>query len=475
VKLQRHLWPFIFFSCLAFFVFTRFYLLPQTLYFWGDIGRDHEVLIEMVQNMRPILLGPSNSQLPFNQSAWYFYLNLPVFFLSGFSAYTTAITGVLLTLGAFIFSGWLEKTYSKHTHKLAPLCTFILLLTLEPTFLTQQRSTWNPAFAVPFLVTATTIVWHVLQKVKLPNWLLIVLALSLSFSIGMTYAVIPIVAVYFAFVLWKLPKPQKWRFILWMFMALGVVFLPHLLFEARHNFLLTTQLLQHESSVLAQPLLQKLQTGVANIFGFSQMNIGQGRNIALISILILIGIARTSKKYKRWLTLLLVALGVSFLTSCLAVSEFNSHYSLGLSVMLFFIIAQLPAIWRLGTSMLLIFFWLPTLSTPFTQRPHRTVADLESCAALVCAQNPEPMYVTAQAWHDFHSGYDYSFFMNKHGCYTRDIGSNPSFSNKLAVVVDRSGFDPETTSFYELTLFGEKKSVTKYQCKDDLSVEVFVN
>ena len=83
------------------------------------------------------------------------------------------------------------------------------------------------------------------------------------------------------------------------------------------------------------------------------------------------------------------------------------------------------------------------------------------------------MYVAAQAWHDYHSGFDYSFFMNKHGCYTRDIASHPNFSNTLALVVDKAGFDSKATSFHELSLFGEKQLLETMPCGNDVTVHIF--
>ena len=138
-----------------------------------------------------------------------------------------------------------------------------------------------------------------------------------------------------------------------------------------------------------------------------------------------------------------------------------------------FIISLIARPWSIIICFVLITSWIPFSRSKFTPAPHRTVADLEQCAAQVCQTQREPMYLAAQAWHEFHSGYDYSFFFNKHGCFTRDIGTYPGKLNKLAVMVDQSEFDPQKSDFYELSLFGKKKLDAVITCNQELSVYLF--
>jgi hypothetical protein len=473
--IKKHIWLILFFSCLVLLVSSRLYLLPQTLYFWGDIGRDHELLIEMVQNKRPILLGPSNSQVPFNQSAWYFYLNMPVFLLSGYSAYTTAITGILLLVISLGISGSLVSRGYSQPKQLAGLSVLVLLITFQPLLVEQQRTTWNPAFALPFILLATVIFSKLLQRTKISFKLVTLFSFSLSFAVGMTYAVVPIVVLYILGAFWVLPRLQRFHFLGLLCVAFGTVFLPHILFDIRHDFLLTKQLFSFSQSESIQPLTEKLHRGVFNTLGLPEFSKSSLLPLVGVCIFLLVGVTRSQLKTKKELLLLLSILILSFITASLVVTEFNSHYSLGLSLLLLYILSRLPRIWQVSTGGLLLIVWFPLFTAQFTpaQLPHRSVADLERCAQLVCTENQQPMYVTAQAWHDFHSGYDYSFFFNKHGCYTRDIATHPNFSNTVAVVVDGAKFDQTTTDFYELSLFGPKKLEKTHQCTEKLSVHIF--
>lgn len=65
---------FVLIFILIVFIFLRVHRIEETLNFQNDIGRDYLVLLEWYQSGKPPLLGPQNSAVPFNQSAFYFYL-----------------------------------------------------------------------------------------------------------------------------------------------------------------------------------------------------------------------------------------------------------------------------------------------------------------------------------------------------------------------------------------------------------------
>jgi hypothetical protein len=138
-------------------------------------------------------------------------------------------------------------------------------------------------------------------------------------------------------------------------------------------------------------------------------------------------------------------------------------------------VCRLPWRWRLAMTSVALLVWWPLALGQYRQVPHRTVADLERCAQLVCVRYKDRMYVSTQAWNDFHSGYEYSFFFNKYGCFTRDIGQNPRFSQTMAVVVDRGFFDPATTDFFELSQFGPRQLQEKIVCQPELEVYFFTH
>lgn len=461
------------------FCFLRFYNLPNSLYFWGDIGRDHEVLIEMLQKQRPTLLGPSNSVIPFNQSAWYFYLNIPVFVISKASPFTTAITGVILNMLAMlcVFIIGIEKRKKERLIQIstttATLLSAFFLYSFNPLLLEQQRSTWNPAFALPFLLIAFAVLWELISKKDTSKKIILLLSLCLVFAVGMTYAVLPLVFILIGVIFWLLPPSRRVFFIACLTASGIFVFLPHLLFEMKYNFILTKQLINSSSGGVSQLLQQKITTGFFYIFGYKKISYEYVLPILSSIVFLVIGIWRSSDDVRRKLLLFLGILLSSFLISVLLIKEFHSHYGIAFSLMLLFMVAHLPKKWLFIISTILIISWWPLAHAQIFLKPHRTVGDLDACAQLVCERYPQPMFVTAQAWHEFHSGFDYSFFFNRNGCYTRDIATNPNFAETLAVVVDASNFDEKTTAFHELTLFGPKQLESSISCNSQLTVYYF--
>jgi hypothetical protein len=460
------------------FSFFRLYRLPESLFFWGDIGRDHEMLMQMVQKKQPTLLGPSNSAIPFNQSAWYFYLVFPVFLLSSYSAFSTSIAGVILNVIAIVTIFLLfERTSDNDSHVRRTLnislIIFLLLYTLNPLIIEQQRITWNPAFASPFLLVAFSTLWQLLSLQKLSKFWMIVTAFSLAFAVGMTYAVIPLVSLITVVFLISIPRQEKFLFLIYLLLAGGIVLLPHVLFELRYHFLLTKQLLAYHAPMVTQPFTDKLLSGTFFIFGLRRISAEYVLSLLTVAASFGLGVFQSSAVLRRKLLIFLAIFLLSFLTSVFFVDDFHSHYGLTFSVLFIFMLSQTPLQWKLLSTLILIVIWWPMTHGFFYVQPLRTVADLERCAELVCSQHTAPMYVTAQAWHGFHSGYDHSFFMNKHGCLTRDISTNPNWSNRLAVVTDSAEFDVETTSFHELALFGDKKLEDMITCSPTMSVYLF--
>jgi hypothetical protein len=74
------------------------------------MGRDLQVLFDMIQNHKPVLLGPQTSALPINQSPLYFYLLLPFYILTNQSFLSASITLSFVYITLFIFSLYQFRT-----------------------------------------------------------------------------------------------------------------------------------------------------------------------------------------------------------------------------------------------------------------------------------------------------------------------------------------------------------------------------
>src|SRR5579859_5725503 len=146
---QHILWDVIFIFLIAFFLFTRFYKLPTSFFYFNDMGRDSLALLDWAQTGKPPLLGPQTSALPFNQGAVYYYLLYPLFRLMQHSPFSAILTSAIVYV--VTFSALFYFLRNKPTQVRA-LFVSIFFITIIPQYIIQQRFVWNPSLATPFLL-----------------------------------------------------------------------------------------------------------------------------------------------------------------------------------------------------------------------------------------------------------------------------------------------------------------------------------
>lgn len=438
----------IFLFLVILFIWSRVWRLPHTLEFFSDIGRDHFVLLGAVQKVKPPLLGPSNSALPLNQSPIYYYLNFPVFLLSGFSPYTTFVTLLILFVSVF----WIG--YRWYREKIFPI---ILLSTVHPQFLSQMRYPWNPTFTVPFLLLALfTLNRNWAQKRYI--W---IFSLCMAIAVGCSYSVLPTVIVLVIYVVWK--KNQSILSILFpLASSFFLVFLPLLLVELRTDFLLTKRMGIELTSIGAGvSYWQKIRELSSYVLGVDP--VATWPIFCVLGIIALACIARPRPR-------LLWVLISSLILTLLAPFRMGPHYIFGVTTVLFVVIATLPKKIRFLLFVCLLIIWVPQLSAQLTYVPRRTVRQLEACAKDICQKEKSPLYVSVQAWHSYHYAPDWMFFFAKSGCSVADVTQSPGYARRMAVVVDQSSYEHGKTAYNELTLFGSSSVDTTYSCEGDISV-----
>ncbi len=131
----------IFVVSIALFLFFRFYQLPQTLNFFGDLGRDFVVMQNWQRTGKPPLLGPQNSAMSFNQSAIYFYLLYPFYLITSGSVYATAIACAGYYVLFFIL---LRRHFNSNSNLQNKITSLVFLLAVWPSLISQQSGNLEP-------------------------------------------------------------------------------------------------------------------------------------------------------------------------------------------------------------------------------------------------------------------------------------------------------------------------------------------
>lgn len=176
------------------FVFLRLYALDQSLLFFGDLARDFHVLQSWSQSGRPPLLGPQTSALSFNQSALYFYLLYPFYWLLDGAVISTAVASVTYHLIVFLGGWWFLRFRLKKYPDLERWWLIAwFLMAIHPQFVAQQRMVWNPSF-VGMMVAAGFLFFALWWKKA--NWrYLWGWSLSVAAATSFSYSAVPVLLV----------------------------------------------------------------------------------------------------------------------------------------------------------------------------------------------------------------------------------------------------------------------------------------
>lgn len=454
----------------AFFLFIRLYNIQTSLLFFNDMGRDFLALLDWQETGKPPLLGPQTSAFSFNQSATYFYLLMPMYLLTGGSAFSSIYTVVVfyvLVLGGL---GWYLYL---HRRKLFP--GFLLLcwlITLQPEIIRQNRFVWNPSFLVPFLVMAAYVL--LTQKKLINKKAIILFSVSAASAVSFSYSAIPSVFAMLV-VAFFMYRKEALKLFFGTFLAGILVNLPTLAFELRHNFVLT-QLLIH-----GQTLQQTATSWIIKLDTLGKYLISSNQIISATTLILLVMAVYFSYRYfqnnqkieqKRSLSISFSIFMFSLILILILPMNIESHYIFGILTLLLLTVAYLKKPWALLVTIWLSVWWLqPMQLQKYFQPARRTVSDLQSCYQQYCSTHPESLYVSMQSGIlPYHNAPEHRYFMRQAGCRVLNIEETQDQSDTMAVVVDDSLYEHGKTAYNELTLFGTSEVADELNCQDNLQV-----
>ncbi len=210
----------------------RFWNIEGHMTFLGDEGRDALVLLNIFQEGKLTLLGPSASVGGFFLGPAYYYLVIPGFLLFGMSpvgmAFEVAVIGFITVIILF----FLIKNYLGFL----PAFLATLLYSVSPVIVIFSRSSWNPNI-LPFL-SILIFVFLLLSKER--NKLIFNFAVGGIFGLAIQshylglILSIPIFLITTIFSIKNISKLIK----IYIVTIIGFIatFSPYFLFEIRHGF-----------------------------------------------------------------------------------------------------------------------------------------------------------------------------------------------------------------------------------------------
>ena len=442
------------------------------------MGRDSLVLLDWQKTDKPPLLGPQTSALPFNQSAFYFYLLYPFFIATHGSPYAALFTIDLYYL--FFFT--ITFIFVLRTKEAKVVRVFLLalgLIVLHPQFILQNRFVWNPSFVGPLIFLSFFVFYFLIHYFSWKK--VVILGFTLALAVSLSYSVAPILI---GFGVGCIVFLKKRSFAIGASLAGWLVFfnIPTAIFEVRHHFLLT-QMLLHQPKV--KQLNIDFSSKVNDLLSHALTTYPPDwqKFLALIFILsIVIGswiylhrpnhLISSDKERKQLffssLLIFLVGLGTTFIFPI----PILAHYIFGIVTLGCIVLASLPNKIRIPVVIIFAFFWtVPIFTQQYFKPAERTVTQMQQCYQKFCSQEKSPIYVSLQSGIlPFHNGPEHRYLLRQAGCDVKDIETDVNAANKMAIVVESSQFTFGKTDYAELSAFAPHQESGIVSCQPNLSI-----
>ncbi len=201
--------------------------LPSSFIFHPDFARDVFDITRISQG-KLMLIGPKLTFGGIYSGPYYYYLLLPILALTNYSInallyFNTALFAVAL---GFLFYE-LSRRFSIYESILG-----VSVILFSPFYLIASRNPSNAFTYIPFLIILLTILYF--YKITKPKQLIL---MGIFAGILVTFHLVVGSVVAFASLM-LLADVKKRQHVLWYFLGFPIAFLPLILFELKHNFIM---------------------------------------------------------------------------------------------------------------------------------------------------------------------------------------------------------------------------------------------
>ena len=229
----------IFGLLILFLIVTRFYRLGDTAFFVNDQGRDIKVLYNILINGKMTLIGPATSfagqfgNIYFG--SYYYYFLLPFYLISQSAYFMTGVFPALFIVGVLLF--FLLKEF-----KFGQKFIIGLLLVFSWFSLYYTRFLWNLnlAFLLSFILFSAFLVFK--KRIVKHGLLSLIFGLisGMVFQVhyGMLFLYVSLLVFFFN---------QRKNLLLYL-LGFIISFFPFLLFDIRHQYVISKNILSYVSS-----------------------------------------------------------------------------------------------------------------------------------------------------------------------------------------------------------------------------------
>ncbi len=207
--------------------------ISHNFLFLMDMGRDMMAVKSIVFDHHLTLIGPYTSLGGvFQGPLWYYLLAIPTVLTKG-DPWGTIVLMLIISLSTAVVAFlWMKKLFGYN----AAIITFFLI-SISPEAIAAATYSWNP-HPMWLLLTIYVFLLYEIKKGKQRYHLFLWPVVALLFHFEAALGFFILLATIFYTVLFARKSTQTKYFLLAVLLA-GLFFLPQIIFDLRHNFLMT--------------------------------------------------------------------------------------------------------------------------------------------------------------------------------------------------------------------------------------------
>ncbi len=220
-------------------VFVRFYRINELHFFTYDQARDNLIVKRILVDHQWTLLGPQSSMRGVYLPPFYYYTLVPILWLArlnpvGVDVYTATI-GVLTVLLIWLM---VREFFGR-----IPGLMIGALYATSPLVVELSHRAWNPN-TQPFFILLTIFFLVRLFKTR-KEFYLILVSLAFGYAVNLHYGALCLAPLWLLAFVWSWLKLKKKRLILLAAFILFLFGAPLILFDFRHQLMLTKNVYTH--------------------------------------------------------------------------------------------------------------------------------------------------------------------------------------------------------------------------------------
>lgn len=319
--------------------------LYGTFAFTYDVGRDFLAVSQMISSYKPLLIGfTTGLHGVFYGPTWYYLLS-PFFIL--FQGNPSGIAFIMMLTGAL--TAWLSYLIGRRIGGNFLGLTFALFVGVSQVMTEISAQIWNPNPIPLFIAIVLLLLLRINTSSSSKKMLFFILGLCIGiiFDLELVFGVLFVFSSFVYFFVAGLFKKSKVNFIL-MISGFTFIQLPRVVFEFRHDFLMTRTLINSFISGEGESLITyvpRLSQTLERFFAVWKDTIAwQSPLIGLLVLAFVIFVfVKTARKVKKEERLILGYLFSVLFIFILGLSFFNhdieSHYYIGIPYVYIFIMS----------------------------------------------------------------------------------------------------------------------------------------